>query len=81
MFSALSRVIPALFAKSAIMDAIEAEISIVVAITEGIPQHDMLYVKINQETFYTKCFKLINLYYYQIFIIYRMPLFLILKNL
>lgn len=37
--------VPALFCKSAILEAIEAEISLVVAITEGIPQHDMLYVK------------------------------------
>lgn len=37
--------VPALFCKSAIMEAIEAEISLVVAITEGIPQHDMMYVK------------------------------------
>lgn len=37
--------VPALFAKNAILEAIEAEIGVIVAITEGIPQHDMLYVK------------------------------------
>lgn len=37
--------VPALFCKSAILEAIEAEIKLIVAITEGIPQHDMLYVK------------------------------------
>ena len=37
--------VPALHAKNAILEAIEAEISVIVAITEGIPQHDMLLVK------------------------------------
>jgi succinyl-CoA synthetase alpha subunit len=37
--------VPAMFAKSAILEAIEAELSLIVAITEGIPIHDMLYIK------------------------------------
>lgn len=37
--------IPAMLAKEAILDAIEAEIGLVVAITEGIPIQDMVYIK------------------------------------
>lgn len=37
--------VPAPFTKAAILDAIEAEIPLCVAITEGIPQMDMAYVK------------------------------------
>ena len=37
--------VPAMFAKAALMEAIEAELSLVVAITEGIPIHDMVYIK------------------------------------
>ena len=44
--------VPPLFAKNAIMDAIEAEIELIVAITEGIPVHDMMYIKnaLNSQT-------------------------------
>ncbi len=37
--------VPPLFAKNAIFDAIDAEIALIVAITEGIPIHDMMYIK------------------------------------
>ena len=37
--------VPAAFAKSAVMEAISADIPLIVCITEGVPIHDMLYIK------------------------------------
>ena len=41
--------VPPPFTKAAILDAIENEIALVVAITEGVPQHDMVEVKYHLE--------------------------------
>lgn len=37
--------VPAVFAKNAVMEAISAKVPLIICITEGIPIHDMLYIK------------------------------------
>lgn len=37
--------VPAAFAKSAVLEAIKAKVPLIVCITEGVPIHDMLYIK------------------------------------
>ncbi len=37
--------VPAAFARNAVMEAISADIPLIVCITEGVPIHDMLYIK------------------------------------
>ena len=37
--------VPAAFAKNAVMEAVSADIPLIVCITEGVPIHDMLYIK------------------------------------
>ena len=37
--------VPAAFAKNAVMEAVSANIPLIVCITEGVPIHDMLYIK------------------------------------
>ena len=37
--------VPAAFAKNAVMEAISADIPLIVCITEGVPIHDMLYIR------------------------------------
>ncbi len=37
--------VPAAYAKAAIMEAIDAEVPLIISITEGVPVHDMLHIK------------------------------------
>jgi succinyl-CoA synthetase alpha subunit len=37
--------VPAAFSKAAVIEAIDAEIPLIICITEGVPIHDMLYIK------------------------------------
>ena len=37
--------VPAAYAKAAIMEAIDAEVPLIICITEGVPVHDMLHIK------------------------------------